>query len=180
MRNAKRKPCSSKKYLAPAEPLNRDPLSSNRLLSLLLDKECMTNCLTQKTALSIALAGALMLAPFGANAAGGGGKGPASESAFLAPTQIATSVLVSFRPAGIMQVDMGLYVPDQSKRARILAMQPVLRNAWRRTTQEFTNNYYVRGRVPDAVLLGQRLQAATDEVLGAGQARVMLASVLVR
>jgi hypothetical protein len=88
--------------------------------------------------------------------------------------------MVSFRPAGILQVDMGLYVPEQSKRARILAMQPILRNAWRRTTQEFTNSYYIRGRVPDAVLLGQRLQSATDEVLGAGQARVLLGSVLVR
>jgi hypothetical protein len=146
----------------------------------LLDKEYMTHRPIQKSAISIALVCAFMLAPVSTFAAGGGGKGPAGESAFLAPTQIATSVLVSFRPAGILQVDMGLYVPDQSKRARILAMQPVLRNAWRRTTQEFTNNYYVRGRVPDAVLLGQRLQAATDEVLGAGQARVMLASVLVR
>jgi hypothetical protein len=146
----------------------------------LLDKGRMIQLPVKRTLVSTALLCAFTLAPVSALSAVGGSKGQTGESAFLAPTQIATSVLVSFRPAGIMQVDMGLYVPDQSKRARILAMQPVLRNAWRRTTQEFTNNYYVRGRVPDAVLLGQRLQAATDEVLGAGQARVMLASVLVR
>jgi hypothetical protein len=119
-------------------------------------------------------------APVTTLAAGKASKGPSGETAFIVQTQIASSVMVSFRPAGILQVDMGLYVPEASKRERILALQPVLRNAWRRTTQEFTNSYYVRGRVPDAVLLGQRLQAATDEVLGAGQARVMLASILVR
>jgi hypothetical protein len=124
---------------------------------------------------------AALLTPVVVLAAGGGAsKGSSGDSPFIAQTQIASSVLVSFQPVGIMQVDMGLYVPNQSQRARILSMQPVLRNAWRRTTQEFTNNYYVRGRVPDAALLGQRLQAATDEVLGRGQARVLLASVVVR
>jgi hypothetical protein len=118
--------------------------------------------------------------PVSAYAAGGSAKGSSGDSPFIAQTQIATSVLVSFRPVGVFQVDMGLYVTNQAERARILAMQPVLRNAWRRTTQEFTNSYYVRGRVPDAALLGQRLQAATDEVLGAGRARVLLASVVVR
>jgi hypothetical protein len=118
--------------------------------------------------------------PCAAHAAKGGSKGSTAESPFIAQTQIATSVLVSFRPAGVFQVDMGLLVPKQSERSRVLALQPVLRNAWRRTTQEFTNSYYTRGRVPDAVLLGQRLQAATDEVLGAGTARVLLASVVVR
>jgi hypothetical protein len=128
----------------------------------------------------ISLLCALSLLSAPAHGAGKASKGPAGEASFIVQSQIATSVLVSFRPAGVLQLDMGLYVPDASKRARVLALQPVLRNAWRRTTQEFTNNYYVRGRVPDAVLLGQRLQAATDEVLGAGQARVLLSSLIVR
>jgi hypothetical protein len=126
------------------------------------------------------LTGALAWLPNGAFAASGASKGGSGDTPFIAQTQIATSVLVSFRPVGIFQVDMGLYVPNQSQRARIISLQPVLRNAWRRTTQEFTNSYYVRGRVPDAVLLGQRLQAATDEVLGTDSARVLLASVVVR
>jgi hypothetical protein len=127
---------------------------------------------------SVALLVILTASP--ALAAGGANKGVSGDTPFIAQTQIASSVMVSFRPVGVFQVDMGLYVPNQSQRARIISMQPVLRNAWRRTTQEFTNSYYVRGRVPDAVLLGQRLQAATDEVLGQGAARVLLASVVVR
>jgi hypothetical protein len=150
------------------------------------DKSVMTKttqipCLTRSLVVFFGFCLALS-APHAAYAAGGGGaaKGSNGDSPFIAQTQIATSVLVSFRPVGVFQVDMGLYVTNQSQRQRILAMQPVLRNAWRRTTQEFTNSYYVRGRVPDAVLLGQRLQAATDEVLGVGAARVLLASVVVR
>lgn len=123
---------------------------------------------------------ALLALPTQSFAAGGSSKGTTSDSPYIGQTQIATSILVSFRPVGILQVDMGLYVSNQAQRSRAAGLQPVLRNAWRRTTQEFTNSYYVRGRVPDAVLLGQRLQAATDEVLGPGAARVMLASVVVR
>jgi hypothetical protein len=132
------------------------------------------------TALLAWVVGAVACLPASSFASGGASKGGSGDTPFIAQTQIATSVLVSFRPVGVFQVDMGLYVPNQSQRARIISLQPVLRNAWRRTTQEFTNSYYVRGRVPDAVLLGERLQAATDEVLGAGSARVLLASVVVR
>jgi hypothetical protein len=120
-----------------------------------------------------------LLAPQTAFAAGGS-KGSTADTPFIAQTQIATSVLVSFRPVGVFQVDMGLYVTNSGQRSRIASLQPVLRNAWRRTTQEFTNSYYVPGRVPDAALLGQRLQAATDEIIGPDVARVLLASVVVR
>jgi hypothetical protein len=125
------------------------------------------------------IAAAAFTIPSGVYAAGGK-SGGTSDSPFIGQTQIASSVVVSLRPVGLMQVDMGVYVPNASNRARVMALQPVLRNAWRRTTQEFTNSYFTPGRVPDAALLGQRLQAATDEVLGRGVGRVLLVSVLVR
>ena len=107
---------------------------------------------------------------------------PAStgDSPFVGQTQIASSILVSLRAVGLMQVDLGLLVRDSSKRARVIGLQPVLRSAWRRTVQEFTNNYFTPGRVPDALMLGQRLQAATDQIIGPNVGRVMLLSVLVR
>jgi hypothetical protein len=119
------------------------------------------------------------LAPTSASAVAGTASS-GTDSPFIAQTQIATTVSVSFRPVGILQVDMGLLVSDQRQRARVKALQPVLRNAWRRTTQEFTNNYFVPGRVPDAVLLGQRLQAATDQAIGPNIGRVLFTSVVVR
>jgi hypothetical protein len=128
---------------------------------------------------ALCLCAMLSALPVGAYAAGGKSAG-VSDSPFIAQTQVASSVLVSFRPVGLMQVDLGVLVRDPGKRARVSGLQPVLRNAWRRTTQEFTNSYFTPGRVPDAALLGQRLQAATDEVLGPGVGRVLLISVLVR
>jgi hypothetical protein len=112
--------------------------------------------------------------------AAGGAKTETRDSPFIGQTQIAATVLQSFRPVGVFQADMGVLVINSGQRARAAAMQPVLRDAWRRTTQEFVNSYYVAGRVPDAVLLGQRLQVATDQVLGQGVARLLLTSVIVR
>lgn len=118
---------------------------------------------------------------WGQSALGAGDKSSGSgDSPFIGQTQIASSILVSLRAVGLMQVDLGLLVPDSSKRRRVLGLQPVLRSAWRRTVQEFTNNYFTPGRVPDALMLGQRLQAATDQIIGPNVGRVMLLSVLVR
>jgi hypothetical protein len=86
----------------------------------------------------------------------------------------------SFKVLGSMQIDMGLVVKDPDARARASALLPVLRDGWRRTAQEFTNTYYSPSRVPDAALLGQKLQATTDQLLGRGVAQVAVAAVVVR
>jgi hypothetical protein len=112
--------------------------------------------------------------------AAGSGKADSSDSPFIGQTQIAATRLQSLRTVGVFQVDMGILVANPAQRARTAAMQPVLRDAWRRTVQEFTNSYLVQGRVPDAVLLSQRLQTATDQIVGAGVARVLLVSVVAR
>jgi hypothetical protein len=112
--------------------------------------------------------------------AAGATKSVAPDSPYIGQSQIAATILQSMRPVGVFQVDMGILVPNAAQRARAASLQPVLRDAWRRTVQEFANSYITPGRVPDAVLLGQRLQAATDRVLGAGTARVLLTSVIVR
>lgn len=102
------------------------------------------------------------------------------DTPFVGQTQLAATVMRLSRPIGILQVDVGVLVTNSAQRQRADALKPVLRDAWRRTTQEFANRYYVPGRVPDAVLLGQRLQVAADEVLGRGTARVLLTSLIVR
>jgi hypothetical protein len=55
-----------------------------------------------------------------------------------------------------------------------------LRAAWRGTAQEFVNSFFIPGRVPDTQILGERMQAVTDRVVGPGIARVVLLSVIVR
>jgi hypothetical protein len=103
-----------------------------------------------------------------------------SESGLMAQSQVTASIMRSFRPVGMMQVDVALLVTDPKLQAKVTAARPMLQSAWRSTVQEFSTNYYSPGRVPDAVLLGQRLQAATDAALGTSGARVLLASVVVR
>jgi flagellar basal body-associated protein FliL len=103
-----------------------------------------------------------------------------NDSPFVAQSQVTVSVIRAMRPSGVLQADIGIIVPNQSQRARAASLQPVLRDAWRRTTQEFANSQMPAGRAPDAVLLGQRLQAATDQIVGQGVARVLFTSLVVR
>lgn len=103
-----------------------------------------------------------------------------SDSPYVGQSQITVTIMRSMRPVGVLQADVGILVTDQTQRARAISLQPVLRDAWRRTTQEFANSYITQGRVPDAVLLGQRLQTATDQIAGQGVARVLFTSLIVR
>ena len=132
--------------------------------------------------ISIAIAAALVFATAGPSVAvaAGGSKSETRDAPFIGQTQVAATIMRSFRPVGVFQVDMGILVTNPTQRARAAALQPVLRDAWRRTTQEFANSYLIPGKVPDAVLLAQRLQATTDQVLGAGSARLLLVAVIVR
>jgi hypothetical protein len=107
-------------------------------------------------------------------------EGASSESGLMAQSQVTASIMRSYRPIGMIQVDVALLVTDDALQRQVNAARPVLQSAWRSTVQEFAANYYTPGRVPDAVLLGQRLQAATDAALGKRGARLLLASVVVR
>jgi hypothetical protein len=112
--------------------------------------------------------------------AAGKGKSSSGESPFVGQTQIAVTIMQSFRPSGIMQLDAGIYVDNPAQRARVAALRPVLRDAWRRTSQDFANTNFIAGRVPNAVLLSQRLQTATDQIIGANNGRVLMISLIVR
>lgn len=110
------------------------------------------------------------------------GKGPDSPSGFSGQMQVTANIMTQGRVAGLLQVDAGLYSLDQAVRTRFAPLAPVIRSAWRSATQDFANRFHTAGRVPDAVILAQRLQAATDQVLGGtpGAARVLLVSVVAR
>ena len=109
-----------------------------------------------------------------------GGKGPDSPSGYSGQMQVTANVLVNNRPAGILQLDAGLYSEIPEVRTSLNAYGAMLRSAWRGTAQDFCNRFYTRGTVPDAALLANQLQAATDRVLGPRRARVMMVSLIVR
>jgi len=107
-------------------------------------------------------------------------KGGGNEAGFLGSNQITASIMRQYRSVGIMQIDMGIVVSAMPQRERAQAATPALRAAWRGVAQEFVNSFFIPGRVPDTQILGQRMQAVTDRVVGSGIARVVLLSVIVR
>jgi hypothetical protein len=126
-------------------------------------------------ALVLALAGA---AP--AWAAGGGKDAADSGSGFIGQMQVTATVMRAMRPMGMMQVDAGLLVPDATLRARVLAMGPILRAAWRGAAQDYVTRQYRPGEVPDVQAIATGLQAATDRALGRTGAQVVMISVIAR
>lgn len=131
-------------------------------------------------ATSIGLVSAAVLSATEARAAKPVPKGGGNEAGFLGSNQITASIMRQFRSVGIMQIDMGIVVSAMPKRERAQAATPALRAAWRGVAQEFVNSFFIPGRVPDTQILGQRMQAVTDRVVGPGIARVVLLSVIVR
>lgn len=102
------------------------------------------------------------------------------ESGFIGQMQVTATIMHAMRPAGLLQVDAGLVVPDSALRTRVQGLGPVLRAAWRAAAQDYVNRQYTRGRVPDARLMAQSLQAATDRVVGRPGAQVVMISLIAR
>ena len=131
-------------------------------------------------AASIGLASSAVLGATEARAAKPVPKGGGNEAGFLGSNQITANIMRQYRSVGLMQIDMGIVVSAMLKRERAQAATPALRAAWRGVAQEFVNSFFIPGRVPDTQMLGQRMQAVTDRVVGPGIARVVLLSVIVR
>ncbi len=132
------------------------------------------------TAVGLALVSSASLGVVAPQAAKPVPKGGGNEAGFLGSNQITASIMRQYRSVGIIQIDMGIVVSAMPQRERAQAATPALRAAWRGVAQEFVNSFFIPGRVPDTQILGQRMQAVTDRVIGPGIARVVLLSVIVR
>lgn len=109
-----------------------------------------------------------------------GGAPRVSESGLVGQSVVTATLMERMRPAGTLQADVALHVEAVARRAAVAARLPVLRDAWRAAAQEYAAAWFIRGRPPDAEMLRNRLQAATDRVIGAGIARALVLSVMVR
>ena len=86
-----------------------------------------------------------------------------------------------FRPdgrRGVLTVQGGLDVKDPTLRARAMASEPRLRDAYIRALTVYAASL-TPGAPPDVDQIGARLQRATDAVLHQGGAKVLLGTVLV-
>jgi hypothetical protein len=133
--------------------------------------------------LATALAAAPIAPSMPAIAAGGGAEATkklGGSTSFLPFQAVAVTVMRNYRPAGIMQVDFGLDIPDNALRERAAAMAPVVRDAMHSATSRYLAANYTAGDVPDANRLSAMLQSVADRQFGAGKTKVYLVSVLVR
>lgn len=89
------------------------------------------------------------------------------------------SIMRGYSVSGVLAVDAGLDVPSKDARKKAVALMPRLTSEMRDAVQTYASLSYVTGKVPDADILEARLQKAVDNVLGRGEARVTLASVIV-
>jgi len=80
---------------------------------------------------------------------------------------------------GVLSVDAGLDVPQEKSRKRVEALRPRLMASMREAVLGYASLSYIVGERPDADMIRIRLQKAVDEVIGKGEAKVTLASVIV-
>jgi hypothetical protein len=89
------------------------------------------------------------------------------------------SISRGFTVHGVLAVDAGLDVPLDKSRKKVDALKPRLMSTMRDAVLNYASLSYVVGEKPDADILKIRLQKAVDAVLGKGEAKVAIASVIV-
>ncbi len=122
----------------------------------------------------------MVLIPAAANASSGGGKKEASETDFVATSQVTATIMSGFKPVGLMQIDVGVYTKDKALKAKLNSLRPVLIANWRGALQDFCNRFYTVGNVPDANILVPMLQKAISQQIGGANARVLIEAIIAR
>jgi len=89
------------------------------------------------------------------------------------------SISHGFKVNGVLAVDAGLDIPKEEIRKLAESIRPRLISQMRDAVLNYASLSYVVGERPDVVILKARLQKAVDQVLGKGEAKVALASVIV-
>ncbi|OYX47046.1 MAG: hypothetical protein B7Y90_13840 [Alphaproteobacteria bacterium 32-64-14] len=89
------------------------------------------------------------------------------------------SISRGFKVHGVLAIDAGLDVPKEATRKLAEAIRPRLMSQMRDAVLNYASLSYVVGERPDVDIVRARLQKAVDQVLGKGEARVALASVIV-
>lgn len=90
------------------------------------------------------------------------------------------TILDDGRPVGLLLVAIGLNVPDAGLRAQAQRAMPLLRDAYVRNLVSFAAVAVRPWKQPDANMISERLQRATDRTLHASGAQVLLGQVSIR
>jgi hypothetical protein len=87
------------------------------------------------------------------------------------------TIPVGDRPRGLLEIIVGLDIPDESLRDTATNAMPVLRDAYVRNLMAFAATRVRVNHQPDVAMIADRLQAVTDRALGKKGARVLLIQV---
>lgn len=118
----------------------------------------------------LSIAGAALAAPVEKKKGGG--------DTFIQLHSLTATVLLADHRNGVLQVDVGIDVPDAGLRKRAEQSIPRLQDAFVREMSTFAPTM-TPGGAPNPDMLSVQLQRAVDRVLGRPGARVLLGSMLV-
>lgn len=107
-------------------------------------------------------------------------KSTQSESWVEVDPPFSLTVIGDNRAIGMLQVWVGLDIPDASLREDAERSLPVLRDAYLRNLMAFTATNVRLDYQPDVTMIADRLQAITDRALKNKGARVLLRQVALR
>jgi len=102
-----------------------------------------------------------------------------SSAGYLPLDPLTATVHADFSLRGIMHIEAGLEIPNNRQRERAEYLMPRLRDRYVSALSMYTGANYRFGDVPDADRISELLQQATDEVLGAGEADILLGMVII-
>lgn len=113
-----------------------------------------------------------------AAASSSGGKSAVPQNSYIRLPTVTATVIRPDGQRGVMTVEPGIDVQDETLRARAAADSPRLRSAYNDVVQRMASGL-PPGRAPDVEALHRQLQRATARTLGKGGAVFLLGSVTV-
>lgn len=122
--------------------------------------------------LSLALAAAPAVAR-----ASGPSSSSSSHPSYTRMGSLTATVVRSRGRRGVLSVEAGIDVPDESFRAAAIQAIPRLRAAYSQVVRAF-GAAMIPGEVPDADRLARELQAVTNTTLGRAGATLLLGTIL--
>jgi flagellar basal body-associated protein FliL len=130
---------------------------------------------------AITFASAVLLLGGVANAEEGAPKHKVTQSKSFVPLEpMYATVIDADKPCGMLLVEIGLDIPDETLRANAAHALPILRDYYVRSLTSFTASTVRPWRQPDVTVIAERLQRVTDRALKQKGARVLLAQVALR
>lgn len=102
-----------------------------------------------------------------------------SES-YIALDPIYATILEGSKPRGLLMVEFGLDIPDETLRARVGHGMPALRDAYVRSLAAYGATAVRPWRQPSVGDIADRMQAVTDRFIGEAGARVLMAQTAIR